>query len=479
MAKKLINVIFCSILYLSVNSQTDVDVSLKEINGYILANHYIDNISYTGNQVLYYDKQIKSLYLPKLFVNGTLPDYNKSIEKITLPTGDDSFINRSQIYSSIGLNILQTDPFFGGEFYVNSNLTRINLLNNNANSFLSTPFRIGYTQNSFFYNRVKWEKRILIERKQVEYQKLIFQKNEYIKQVYVEIIEYIKVSKRLQIINFELNQIRDLHDIEVNRQKLGHTDITDLAILNLKIAKLEIDSSSTDEKMNFLLIHLKNRVNTKMLQSSFSQSILIPQLIDTAYFNQKIKNNIDFLNKKLEKLTTENELVEFKSRYLPKIDIAFTYGLSNNSNDFNNLYSGLQGQQLFSININLPITSYGVKNAGVQYKNDKIESLKFQIAELFDSKSRQYKKLIMQYHIGINTRNERLKIIDSYKELNLRLNNQFKMGITSFIELQNSYLEYSDYLFSLYNLELELFAAYIEICVITNVDIYNYFNEEF
>ena len=106
-------------------------------------------------------RNYRASMLPALNLNGTLPNLNRSIERITLPDGSDAFVDRSLATSSAVLSIDQNLPLTGGRFSVLSGLQRIDLFGaTNSTSFLSTPISISYFQNNVFYNDFRWQRRI-------------------------------------------------------------------------------------------------------------------------------------------------------------------------------------------------------------------------------------------------------------------------------------------------------------------------------
>ena len=70
----------------------------------------------------------KAGFLPTLTLNTTLPDLNRSIDKITLNNGSDAFVERKLINSSADMELRQNIGFTGGSIYMSSDLQRIDNL---------------------------------------------------------------------------------------------------------------------------------------------------------------------------------------------------------------------------------------------------------------------------------------------------------------------------------------------------------------
>jgi outer membrane protein TolC len=78
-------------------------------------------------------------FLPGLVLNGTLPDFNRSISSITLPDGTDRFIERNTINSIASASLTQNIGLTGGQIFLNSDLQRIDNLDRDSASYRTTP----------------------------------------------------------------------------------------------------------------------------------------------------------------------------------------------------------------------------------------------------------------------------------------------------------------------------------------------------
>ena len=101
----------------------------------------------------------KADYLPALtFTSGT--QLNRAISPVTLPDGSDSFVQRNQLMNNGEFTINQNIAPLGGNLFVTSGLQRLDIFSEKQHSFQSTPVVIGYSQNLFGYNHLKWNKRM-------------------------------------------------------------------------------------------------------------------------------------------------------------------------------------------------------------------------------------------------------------------------------------------------------------------------------
>ena len=95
-----------------------------------------------------------------LSMNATLPDLNRSIEKIE-QVGGTIFDERKQMTTMANLALSQNIPFTGGRVSVNTDLERIDRFGDEGSTtYLSTQIDIVVTQPVNGYNPMKWQRLI-------------------------------------------------------------------------------------------------------------------------------------------------------------------------------------------------------------------------------------------------------------------------------------------------------------------------------
>ena len=104
-------------------------------------------------------RSFKADYLPSLTFSSD-SRLNRSISPVTMPDGSDNFVQRNQWLNNGMLTVNQNIAPLGGSLYVQSGLQRLDIFSDNQVSYQSTPVVVGYSQNLFGYNYLKWNKRI-------------------------------------------------------------------------------------------------------------------------------------------------------------------------------------------------------------------------------------------------------------------------------------------------------------------------------
>ena len=123
----------------------------------------------------------KADYLPGISFssNTTL---NRSISSITFSDGKDGFVHRNQLLNDGAVTISQNLSFLGGNVYFQTGLQRLDIFSDKQVSYRSTPLVIGYSQNLFGYNHLKWNRKI----EPVRYQQA--------KKMYIETLELVAAT---------------------------------------------------------------------------------------------------------------------------------------------------------------------------------------------------------------------------------------------------------------------------------------------
>ena len=324
-------------------------------------------INLNRNQSNYWRyRNYKARFLPQFSIDATLPEFTKATRRNTNDAGEDVFINQNQLLIEGGASITQNIPFTGGRLSLNSNLERIELFGLNDNVGYSViPFSIRYFQNSLFYNAFKWDKKI---------EPLIYEES---KRDFIEKMEQIslntslryfnllKAQMQLKIAETNLSNQDTLYQISKGRFKMGK--IAENELLQMELAKLnsknnvtsrtiELKKASQDFSRYLELNNENTELNIPEELPLFH--VNIDKAIEEAQSNRKAV--IEFRRKRLE---AEKELARVKGSNKLQMSLNANLGISQNGNDFNNLFNNYNKQQNLSLRISMPIFDWGVSKS--------------------------------------------------------------------------------------------------------------------
>ena len=104
-------------------------------------------------------RSFRAKQLPSLTLTSD-PSLNRSIQSVTLEDGSDKFVHRNQLSVDASLEIQQNIALTGGKVLLKTGLERLDMFTDNISSYKSTPVVVGYEQDLFGFNDLKWERRI-------------------------------------------------------------------------------------------------------------------------------------------------------------------------------------------------------------------------------------------------------------------------------------------------------------------------------
>lgn len=401
----------------------------------------------------------KSGFFPKLSLNGTLPDYYRTINAITLPNGQNAFISQNVANSNLNLNLSQNIGLTGGNISVGSSLRRIdNFGNIKEKAYTSVPFTFSYFQNNLFYNNFKWQKKI-------EPLRLQEAEKSYLENL--ETISYNTVGKYFELLLAEVQ-------IKLDRQNFKNID----TLVKITQARFEIGTVQLNDVLQskVSLLNAKKAVSNSTLALETAHQNLVrflnpdksvriePILPDTLFFFdiapdlalEKAKGNrkftIEFQRRRLE---AEQAIARTKSETGPSINLRANVGVTQRGNTFTQSYSDLLRNQSVSIGFYIPLVDWGVNKSNRKRAEANLELEINTIAQQELSTEQEIYYQIMKWSM----QKEQLDISKETSELAQRRYNiakqKYSLGSISYTDFNNAQLDkdraVTDYIYNIQN----------------------------
>ena len=307
----------------------------------------------------------KAKFRPGLDLDATIPDLTRSIDKITQDDGSDAFVERSLASYSVGASLTQNISPTGGSIFMRSELQRIDRFNVNEDktNYLSTPVSIGIRQPIKAHNSFRWERKI----EPLKY--------EAARKTYIESLEDVSQRAVNSFFNLALAQVNlqiaeqnysnndTLYQIAKGRYNIG--TIAENELLQMELAFL---NAGTD--LNEARIQLE--INKYQLRSflGFNENVnielIIPDSIPELEVNvstaleQAHANNPTIIDLQRQLLEADQSVAQAKAEKGLTADLFATYGLTQQSPDFQNVYVNTQDQERLRIGIEMPIVDWGL-----------------------------------------------------------------------------------------------------------------------
>lgn len=300
---------------------------------------------------------------PVLYLDGTIPNYARTINKITLSNGDDSFVAQNQSYSSLHLNLRQQVTATGGTLAIGTSINRIDLFGNNRSvNYSAVPFAISYTQNTIGYNEFKWLEKIEPLKLDLADKKFKSDMEEIALSTVENFFAVLNVHDRRDLSEQNLRHADTLLGIAKERYKrgtVGHSDLLQLR-MNVLNAKKQLSLDSVDLVMarqkfsSFMSFPDEKKWNLTIPTTIVFFPINYVDALEKARSNSK-----EVIRFRLERLSVEKTLAQTKSENKLKFNIYSNLGFSKTSGNFSDLFNNLENQQNLSIGFSLPIMDWG------------------------------------------------------------------------------------------------------------------------
>lgn len=309
-------------------------------------------------------RTFKAGFLPNLSLSSTLPSFTRAINQNKLDDGSytytEDFINNL----NVGLNLNQVVPFTGGRIYVSSDLERTDLFGDfEGTSYKSAPVRIGYNQPVLFYNEYKWEKKI----EPLKYEEA---KKKYIsslEDVSLKAVSYFfdlaLAQQNLQVAKLNFSNADTLYQIATGRYNIGTIAENELMQMELSVlnARSSLNSSLVDlEIKKFQLrsfLGFNEKVNLKLIIPKETPELTVDVIQALEIARENNPNVIAFDRQLIE---ARRDVAKAKSEKGLQLNLNASVGYTQQAEDFNYVYQGLQDQQSLRIGIEAPLLDWGL-----------------------------------------------------------------------------------------------------------------------
>jgi len=394
-------------------------------------NNYLD----TWYQFRLYKKS----YLPTLSLSGTLPAFNRSISKITMPDGSEAFVSQSFGTYSASISLTQPIPFMGGQFFVSSGLQRLDVYRDNTvTSYLANLINVGIRQPFSLYNPYKWQRKI---------EPLYYKEA---KQAYIEALE----NAALQAIELYFSLLETQTNLALNLQNQKNTD----TLLFITKERFAVGKITEDEVLQIEVKLLNLTFQIEELQNSLQDkqaaladflniqagtfNLLIPEMLNIATINkekaceQAIANGSQEIAHKRRLVEAQREVARAKSENGFSVDLYASFGLSQSASLLKEAYRNPLDQEQITLNLNIPILNWGI----TKYKRKRAEVKLSNVSLTIDQEKLAFKRQINNTVNHYNIQSTQLQVVQKTIELSQR---RYEMSRERYLGGKIGFLDYS------------------------------------
>lgn len=330
------------------------------------------------------------------------PYINKEMNKITQSDGTAMFIQQDQFGADLVLKVNQNISLTGGSLFLKSTLNRIDEFQNKTTAYSSQPLVIGYEQNIFGYNSLKWDKRI----EPLRYREA--------KKQYAETLEIISATAcnfffSLASAQTELEMARQnfasadtLHSMAQGRYKIGI--ITENEMLQLEINRLNEETNVMDAEINLKevmqsvrsFLGLEQSVELRLVMPDSVPQFEVPlqQAMQLALENSPDPDYYQRIKKE-----SESNLAYAKANAGFKADLYMQFGLSQTGRVISSSYRNLMNQEYSSVSLSLPILDWGRGRGKVRIAKSQLALTNTQAEQGMNDFNQNVQKLVLQFNM--------------------------------------------------------------------------------
>lgn len=378
-------------------------------------------------------------YKPRIGLNATLPNLNRSIDAITLPDGTEAFVQRAFMNSNIGVSLQQDIALTGGSVFLNSGLRRIDIFGTGGTtSYLSTPVSVGLIQPVWGFNALRWNK--MVEPLRYQEAKRTFSED-------TEQTAYQSVSLFFDILIAQLNleaalkeksNADTLYGISKGRYEVGKIAETELLQIELSVANAESDvaeatinlQSSTEQLRNFMGI--QRAVRFEMIPPTDIPDIRVDadKALTAARQNRSLIVQFD---RRLRE--AERDVASAKGETGPQVNLFVSFGLSQTGQSLGDAYAKPLDQEQLSLGLEVPIADWGKATARRQIAHSNLELERMNISQEQVNFEREILLKVQQFSLVRNQVDRALRAYEIGKKREEMTRNRYYIGKIGITEL--------------------------------------------
>jgi outer membrane protein TolC len=298
-------------------------------------------------------------FFPQVVLSGSAPGLVREINEITLPDGNRVFEPQSLMSGSGFLSLQQKISLTGGSIYLQSGLSRIDMLEGTGSTlWKTTPVQIRFDQPLFAYNDMKWNRRI---------EELMFKKSQ---SEFAEDMEQIAIDvtskffdlylSEMNIKNVELNvAINDtLYTLSTGRYKVGKIAENDL--LQSELALLNAQNELEQAKLTYRRVLEEFKIlvgfdTQEKITIEPPQDYYILNIVPEKAIREALDNRSALTDYKIQEVEADSRIARARSQMGFSANMSATFGLNQTAGDFDEAYMELLDQETANLTFQIPL----------------------------------------------------------------------------------------------------------------------------
>jgi outer membrane protein len=417
------------------------------------------------NKILQYDNFKKS-FLPSMSFNFNPISFNHSLRLLQQPSnGSYDYVNDYSNNSNAGVTISQKIGLTGGIFTMGSSINYLYEFLYKRNSFNSTPYIIGYSQQLWGGGKTT---RLDVEIENLKHEQDIKQYCTNISDIQQQAL---KLFMSLFLTQMEMDLAQKNRDVNDTLMNLAHLKQQNGSFTTYDYNQVEIQAANSkyvyENALNnhqlsaselFTFLGINENINILTVEAPVFD---LPLSLDTAILKVYVdKNNPYWLSEKIKKMEAEKSLFASKMSNKLNGNLNFSFGANQYASVLPEAYQNLQPSQSISIELKFPVFQWGTTRNKLRIAEN---TYKVSLIEMEKERREFYNNIAEQ----VNTYNNNVKLWLIAEKTFVLSKDQYKLSLQKFLfgkislyELYTAQQEQSSSLQKYYNAVCDAWTSY-------------------
>ncbi|HEX6314276.1 MAG TPA: TolC family protein [Gemmatimonadaceae bacterium] len=314
------------------------------------------------------DRAFDARLLPQFSLSGNMPMYQRSIVGVIQPDGSTLFLPIEERRADLNMIVTQRIPQTGAQLTMSSRLNK-RTGNSVPETWSSSPFSLSISQPILRSNVIGWERQLNGLTADIAERQYLEAREDVAIQVSGAYFDYYaaQVSLRNAILNaatndtlFRLNQGR----FEVG--KISENDLLQSELEQLR-ARTALDQARLehDRALAALKLALNVPENTA-IEMAVTTDVPDFAADTTLAVQQALRNLSSVRSLDLQEAQARRTVSEARFNGFPGATLNASYGYNATGGAMNDVYRDLQQSQQFSLNLQVPLLTWGARSGDSQ-----------------------------------------------------------------------------------------------------------------
>ncbi|MBW3544010.1 MAG: TolC family protein [Bacteroidetes bacterium] len=324
-----------------------------------------------------------SNYRPQLVLSGG-EEFSREVIPTRQNDGTYAFPQVNQNYAALALSLEQRIGFSGSRIFLSSSLNRFDNFFNNEVMYSGQPVFIGITQPLFFFNWLKWDKKIEPLRYEESKREYVEEMEEISVRVTNLFFDLLLAQATLTIAENNLENNEALFKTATESGDTTENAESELLQLELSVmrarqqlAKAALDLETSTLKMKSY-IGMNNGEVLMLIPPADIPEFNVDTEVALAEASKNRQASISFERKKLE---AEREVARARGNSGFSANLNATFGLTNQGEALEKVYQQPDDQQAVVLNFSLPVMDWGRRKSRMKTAAANQELTEFTVAQ--------------------------------------------------------------------------------------------------